>query len=71
MLKYCPFVAAGAGRGIIEDTSPHELWEIIDHIDKTTEPVEVMDLVLGRPVKWDYRVCAPIEYAILFKEEAR
>lgn len=69
--KHYPFVAEGAGRGIIEDTSPHELQKIIDHIDETGEPIEMQDLVHGWPIKWDYRVCAPIEYAILFKGEVQ
>lgn len=69
--KHYPFVTKGAGHGIIEDTSPYELQDIINRIDETNEPIKIMDYEFGRPIKWDYRVCYPIEYACLFKDNVQ
>lgn len=50
-----PYVADGKGRGIIEDTSPYELAEIIEKTDKDNSLPKIMDMYTGKEVSWDYR----------------
>ena len=68
--KHYPYVIDGAGRGILEDTSVHELTGVIEKIDETGKPIEYFDLEDGK-LRWDYRVCYPMEYDSLFKWDVK
>lgn len=52
--KY-PCITAGAGRGIIEDTSPYELVDIVKKIEKTGKPFSIHDYFFDEKMEWDYR----------------
>ncbi|MCI1268607.1 MAG: plasmid pRiA4b ORF-3 family protein [Ruminococcus sp.] len=60
-----PYVTAGKGRGIIEDTSPYELAEIIEKTDKDNSLPKIMDMCIGEEVSWDYRKF-DLEYCNVF-----
>lgn len=50
-----PHVTDGQGKGIIEDTSPFELEDIIKKIDKTGQLPKVYDYEYDEQKEWDYR----------------
>ena len=50
-----PYVTDGEGKGIIEDTSPYELEDIIKKIDKTGQLPKVYDYEYDEQKEWDYR----------------
>lgn len=69
--KHYPFVTDGKGRGIIEDTSPYELVDIVEQTDKDGTVFEIMDMYSGEKILWDYRVFN-IDYCNMFlKDEVR
>ena len=53
--NHYPYVTDGQGKGIIEDTSPHELIEMIEGIDATGKLPMIYDYTWGREAQWDYR----------------
>ncbi len=53
--KRYPHVTNGEGKGIIEDTSPYDLAEIIKKTDKDGSLPLVFDEFLDKEVPWDYR----------------
>lgn len=50
-----PYVTDGQGKGIIEDTSPFELIELIEEIDTTGKLPKIYDYARDRETQWDYR----------------
>lgn len=50
-----PYVIGGKGKGIIEDTSPYELAEIVEKIDRGDTLPRIADLYSGKENEWDYR----------------
>jgi len=50
-----PYVAAGRGKGIIEDTSPYELAEIVMKTDADGTLPKITDMCSGKISEWDYR----------------
>lgn len=50
-----PYVADGRGKGIIEDTSPYELVEIVEKTDDDGTLSKIMDMYSGKETAWDYR----------------
>ena len=50
-----PYVTDGKGKGIIEDTSPYELAEMVEKTDKDGSLPQIMDMYSGKEVSWDYR----------------
>ncbi|MDU1005553.1 MAG: plasmid pRiA4b ORF-3 family protein [Clostridium butyricum] len=53
--SHYPYVTDGKGKGIIEDTSPYELSEMIDKINTEGLIPKVTDLFSRKEVEWDYR----------------
>jgi len=60
-----PYVNDGKGKGIIEDTSPYEVAEMIEKIDKDGTLPQIMDMYSGKEVSWDYRKF-DLEYCNVF-----
>ena len=60
-----PYVTDGKGKGIIEDTSPYELAEIVEKTDKDGTLPQIMDMYSGKDVSWDYRKF-DLEYCNVF-----
>lgn len=50
-----PYVTDGKGKGIIEDTSPYELAEIIEKTDEDGTLPQITDMYSGKEKMWDYR----------------
>lgn len=50
-----PYVTDGQSKGIIEDTSPYELEDIIKQIDKTGQLPKIYDYEYDEQKEWDYR----------------
>lgn len=50
-----PYVTDGNGKGIIEDTSPYELVEIVIETDKNSTLPRFTDIYSGEEHEWDYR----------------
>ena len=50
-----PYITDGQGKGIIEDTSPFELIEMIERIDTTGKLPKLYDYTWDRETEWDYR----------------
>lgn len=50
-----PYVTDGKGKGILEDTSPYELTEIVEKTDKDGTLPQFIDMYTGKEVSWDYR----------------
>ena len=66
-----PYIVDGKGRGIIEDTSPCELSEIVENTDKNEIIPEIWDVYLMEMIKWDYRLF-DLEYSNkIFKKDVR
>ena len=53
--RHYPYVAGGKGKGIIEDTSPYELAEIIEKTNKDGTLPKITDGYSGEETVWDYR----------------
>ena len=60
-----PYVTDGKGKGIIEDTSPYELAEMIEKTDKDGSLPQIMDMYSGKEVSWNYRNFE-LEYCNMF-----
>lgn len=60
-----PYVTDGKGKGIIEDTSPYELAEMVTKTDKDGTLPQMMDMYSGKEVIWDYRKF-DLEYCNVF-----
>ncbi|WNX86053.1 plasmid pRiA4b ORF-3 family protein [Agathobaculum sp. NTUH-O15-33] len=60
-----PYVTDGKGNGIIEDTSPYELAEMVEKTDKDGTLPQIMDMYSGKEVSWDYRKFE-LEYCNVF-----
>lgn len=60
-----PYVTDGKGKGIIEDTSPYELAEMVEKTDKDGTLPQIMDMYSGKEVSWDYRKF-DLEYCNVF-----
>lgn len=60
-----PYVTDGKGKGIIEDTSPYELAEMIEKTDKEGTLPQIMDIYSDKEVSWDYRKF-DLEYCNVF-----
>lgn len=60
-----PYVTDGKGKGIIEDTSPYELAEMVEKTDKDGSLSQIMDVYSGKKVSWDYRKF-DLEYCNVF-----
>lgn len=63
-----PYVTDGEGKGIIEDTSPYELEDIIKEIDKTGQLPKIYDYEYDEQKEWDYRKF-DLEYCNTFLKE--
>ena len=50
-----PNVTDGKGKGIIEDTSPYELAEIVEKTDNDGTFPRFADMYSGKDNEWDYR----------------
>lgn len=50
-----PYVTDGKGKGIIEDTSPYELVEIIAKTDTDDILPKITDMYSGKEREWNYR----------------
>lgn len=50
-----PYVADGKGKGIIEDTSPYELAEIVMKTDADGTLPKITDMYSRKISEWDYR----------------
>ena len=46
-VTYYPYVTDGKGKGVIEDTSPYELAEIVEKTDKDGTLPQIMDMYSG------------------------
>lgn len=77
--KHYPYVTAGAGRGIIEDTSVGELEDIMKRIELTNEPVMApyyVGIGKGDFIPWDHRrfdldtLNGLLKYDVVFIQEA-
>ena len=64
-----PYVTDGEGKGIIEDTSPYELEDIINQIDKTGQLPKIYDYEYDEQKEWDYRKF-DLEYCNTFLKES-
>ncbi|KMO85211.1 hypothetical protein AB840_14855 [Megasphaera cerevisiae DSM 20462] len=60
-----PYVTDGKGKGIIEDSSPYELAEMVEKTDKNGTLPQIMDMYSGKEVSWDYRKF-DLEYCNVF-----
>ena len=60
-----PYVTDGKGNGIIENTSPYELAEMVERTDKDGTLPQIMDMYSGKEVSWDYRKF-DLEYCNVF-----
>lgn len=49
-----PHVTGGKGKGIIEDTSPYELVEIIAKTDTVGILPKITDIYSGKEKEWNY-----------------
>lgn len=64
-----PYVVSGEGKGIIEDTSPYELLEIIKETNKSGLIPKVFDLISEKEKDWDYKDF-DLEYVnVFFKDK--
>ena len=63
-----PYVTDGKGKGIIEDTSPYGLVEMIEETDSDNTLPKIMDMYTGEEVSWDYRKF-DLEYCNLFLKD--
>ena len=50
-----PYITDGNGKGIIEDTSPHELVLIKETTDKSGIGTKIFDVYSNKEILWDYR----------------
>lgn len=50
-----PYVTDGKGKGIIEDTSPYVLADIVEKTDKDSAIPKVPDMFSGKEFDWNYR----------------
>ena len=50
-----PYVTAGRGKGIIEDTSPYELADIIEETNRTGKFPMYYDYNCDKEVEWNYK----------------
>lgn len=50
-----PYVTDGKGKGIIEDTSPYEIAEIVEKTDHDGTLPRNADMYSGKENEWDYR----------------
>lgn len=64
-----PYITDGAGKGIIEDTSPGILFEYIRQTDETGELPTYIDRYFEHETEWDYRRFDLKASNILFKFE--
>lgn len=60
-----PYVTDGKGKGIVEDTSPYELAEMVTKTDTDGMLPQIMDMYSGKEVSWDYRKF-DLEYCNVF-----
>lgn len=60
-----PYVTDGKGKGIIEETSPYELAEMVEKTDKDGTSPQILDMYAGKEVLWDYRKF-DLEYCNVF-----
>ncbi|MBS7008777.1 plasmid pRiA4b ORF-3 family protein [Anaerostipes sp.] len=60
-----PYVTDGRSKGIIEDTSPYELIEIVEKTDRDGILPQILNLYSGKEVPWDYREF-DLEYCNMF-----
>jgi len=60
-----PYIVDGKGKGIIEDTSPYEVIEMIEETNKTGITPKVYDLFSEKEKDWDY-TDFDLEYVNMF-----
>lgn len=60
-----PYVTDGKGKGIIEDTSPYEIVEIVKKTDHDGTLPRIADMYSGKENEWDYRKFN-LEYCNMF-----
>lgn len=53
--NHYPYITDGAGKGMIEDTSPAYLAGLVRQIDKTGNLPQIADGDSGKKYEWDYR----------------
>lgn len=64
-----PYVTDGKGKGIIEDTSPHELVKIIAKTDTDGILPKITDMYSGKKREWNYR-SFNLEYCNVFFKDS-
>lgn len=64
-----PYVTDGKGKGIIEDTSPHELVKIIAKTDTDGILPKITDMYSGKKREWNYR-SFDLEYCNVFFKDS-
>lgn len=60
-----PYVTDGKGKGIIEDTTPFELAELVEKTDKDGALPQIMDMHSGNATTWNYKEF-DLEYCNVF-----
>lgn len=60
-----PYVTDGKGKGIIEDTSPYEIAEIVEKTDHDGTLPRIIDMYSGKENEWDYKKF-DLEYCNVF-----
>lgn len=63
-----PYVTDGKGKGIIEDTSPYAVTEIVEKTNKDGTLPKIIDIYSGKEYEWDYRDFN-LEYCNVFFKE--
>jgi len=63
-----PYVTDGKGKGIIEDTSPYAVAEIVEKTNKDGTLPKIIDIYSGKEYEWDYRDFN-LEYCNVFFKE--
>lgn len=69
MGTHYPYILAGAGAGIIEDTSPDILEQFIDQIDSTGILPKYYDYETDKKLEWDYRKFDLEYYNMFYKDK--
>lgn len=60
-----PYITDGKGKGIIENSSPYELAEIVEKTDKDGIMPQIMDMYSDKKASWNYKEF-DLEYSNVF-----
>lgn len=69
--SHYPYVTDGMGRGIVEDSSPFDLVEMIEQTENTGKIPKVYDGMLEKEIEWDYRAFHLEFLNTLYKESIK